>query len=221
MLQLMRPTEGETIMSTNTVTFDKLGGHIPIDKCGRILSPRLWAQLAAEYFDGTANSRQALDDADLLGRYVDARVQYAGWSSSHWAEVYSHLGKKWKAVEVGEPYGGFDDLERAWLDDDVVQVSNLYCDHPVWDEDTNVRFRIWHDTGHVLANKGFDPDGELDLFAIQSLELSPALQAALFSESVYQLAACIALGGFPDVQQCRTPGPVGRLVLQLLQERYK
>lgn len=197
-------------------------------KHGEILSPVLWAKLADEYLNPVheGSNADAQRNARILGEYVDQQVHTV---QPFW---YRYLGVNWVATVDPEPYDGLaamsDDYNRAARDrKHEVLVSSQYCDHPVWSEETNVRFRVWHDTGHVLSGNGFDVDGELRLFAAQArtmLETGPNgqyvstkyLVDALFSESVYQLAACVHLDGFPDQQYVRTPGPVGRLVLQLL-----
>jgi len=190
-------------------------------KCGDILGATVWAELANEYLEGT--SLTGVANAQRLATFLDHQVETV---QPYW---FKHLGVAWVATINPEPYADLEAMSVDYLEADrhhnsEVLVSSCYCDHPVWTEEQNLKFRVWHDTGHVLSGLGFDPDGELRLFAKQArafqgnrdLERAEELVAALFSESVYQLAACIALGGFPDRQFVRGPGPVGRAVLATL-----
>lgn len=177
-----------------------------------ILTPTIWSALAAEYLSEPAlPSIKAWLNARHLGDYIAGEV-----AELDNARRLTFEATHWFPVQNSEPYSDLDSMRRAWRDDAVVQVSDLYHDHPVWDRVDNLRFRVWHDTGHILTGNDFTPDGELTLFAHQARQLDERCAEALFSESVYQLAACIHLGAFPDVQHVRTPGPVGRHVLGLL-----
>lgn len=202
--------------------------EIPVEKAGTILSPVLWAALGDEYLralgDGVYQDPVAVSNAQLLGFYVDQVVEYRGKSAG--TGTYHHAGAWWAETDDAEPYADLDEMARSWAVTRT-KVSNQHCDHPVWSVALNVKFRIWHDTHHVTTGHGFDPDGELRVFARQAEELlsnrldfssaDVAAQVdALFCESVYQLAACITLDGFPEVQAVRTPGRVGRRVLELL-----
>jgi hypothetical protein len=193
------------------------------------LSDETWKGLSDEYLYGwstigwveidTANA-----NAHQLAEYLARKVEYTSWRSTpDWdAEGLSFLGIPWSPVDNSEPYEGLEDLTAAHQIADAtgrpVHVSDCYHDHPVFTREDNLRFRVWHDTGHILSHLGFDRGSELELFVTQAsfLKHEPngrALVDALFSESVYQLAASVVLGTFPDVQHVRTPGPVGRALL--------
>lgn len=202
----------------------------PVDKAGTILSPAIWDALAHEYLRAVGDTHQdlvAVSNAQSLGDYVDLQVEGGERphpNSGDSTFEYRHAGAWWCESRDPEPYADLDELARAWAVTTVF-VSNQYCDHPVWSVRQNVKFRIWHDTHHVVTRNGFDPDGELRVFAHAAKELdgecwddTGALIDALFCESVYQLAACLHLGGFPDRQAVRTPGRAGRRVLELLLE---
>jgi hypothetical protein len=199
---------------------------------GSLLGPEVWAALAAEYLDGAheaddlAGHRLDADGAARrLGRYVRAQVDRDERGQVRDAYLYGlndpvrfmRFDTAWTPV-AGQPYDGLEDLSLAVVSGSA-NVSTDYCDHPVWDLDTNLRFRIWHDTAHVEHRLGFGADDELRLFGVQAHEVAGAGQAvvdALFCESVYQLAAFVHLGSYPDVQYVRTLGPVGRAVRDLL-----
>lgn len=193
-------------------------------KTGEVLTQLVWEKLADEYLKprGWANAAEELRaerNACGLASYVDEAVRETSTG-------YLYHDVLWAETVNPEPYDGLQSLTAALVavvngELPSVLVSNQYCNHPVWTQGQNVKFRVWHDTHHVTGQYGFDPDGELRLFAAQARRLlvhpfGEELVDALFSESVYQLAACIALDGFPDEQFVRTPGPVGRQVLRLL-----
>ena len=198
----------------------------PVDKAGAILSPAIWDALAGEYLAALENQLPtwaAACNARLLAEHVDREVLTV---RPHW---FRYRGVNWVESYDPEPYADLDAMEDAWLaaradQHREVLVSGEYCDsHPVFTHEQNVKFRVWHDTSHVAQLAGFDPDGELRVFVAQAQNLhrttrsfAPPLVEALFCESVYQLAACLHLGGFPDRQTVRTYGPVGRAVCELL-----
>jgi hypothetical protein len=199
---------------------------------GSLLGPEVWAALAAEYLTDPVGlpghaaelrERAARHQARRLGRYVRAQVdQVVVTIADADAEIppaYGYRGACWTPV-AGQPYDGLEDLSLAVVSGSA-NVSTDYCAHPVWDLDTNLRFRIWHDTAHVEHRLGFGTDDELRLFGVQAHEVSAAEVFgaevdALFCESVYQLAAFVHLGSYPDVQYVRTLGPVGLAVRDLL-----
>lgn len=186
------------------------------------LSNDTWSRLSTEYLTGGHwdNQSRATANAYDLSQYVCQQVLYA--RSPNGVESLHYLDIKWVPVNNPEPYDGLESLEEAIYQQGCdtrkpVQVSDCYHDHPVFTRIGNLCFRVWHDTGHYLRRKGFDPTGELELFVQQAQTFGSAnnraLVDALFSESVYQLAACVSLGGFPDEQHVRTPGPVARALL--------
>lgn len=176
---------------------------------GSILGRDVWQRLADEYLIGAHSAPlDAEDDARLLAWHVAGLVDRTGDLS------YRFDGVDWLAAP-GQPYDGLADLKVDVLDGRAT-VSTDYCDHPVWSFDDNFRFRIWHDTAHVRSGLGFGQDDELRLFAYQAQGLGRYEVDALFCESVYQLAAALTLGGYPDTQYVRTLGPTGRAVRDLL-----
>lgn len=176
---------------------------------GTILGNALWAALADEYLNGPEVDQEGWVNATLLALYINSEVRTHPLGLSYEDVLWIPTGDP-------EPYPDMPAMRRDWVADGIVFVSNQHCDHPVWSVATNVAFRVWHDTGHIKEGLGFSVDDELRLFGRQARHLPPQEADALFSESVYQLAACVALGGFPDVQHARSLGPTGRAVRDLL-----
>ena len=182
---------------------------------GSLLGPITWAELAEEYL-APSPRRPAAFAARSLGAFLASEVRTVGPGRFHY-------GATW-ATTSGQPYDDLADLsadyQRSLCTGEPVLVSTDHCDHPVWSEVTNVRFRIWHDTAHVAHGLGFGVDDELQLFALQAADGDAGLTAdqvdALFCESVYQLSTYVHLGEYPPIQRVRTPGPVGRAVRDLL-----
>jgi len=182
------------------------------------LPTEMVAALAAEYLAGPSDDR-ALTAACLLGDHL--RSHSGTWEVEDESGALYILSESphrvWAPTLNSEPYVDFDEMAAADLAGDDLLVSDLFHDHPVFDRVDNLIFRAWHDGGHLDHGLGFEPGDELALFWLQARQFTgPAtaeLVAALFSESVYQLAACMFLGGFPDVQVVRTPGPVARQLL--------
>jgi hypothetical protein len=186
------------------------------------LSDQTWKGLSNEYLYGWstigwAEIDTAKDNAHQLAEHLTALVDYEP-RRPFTEEHLQYTGLTWIPVDYSEPYEGLADLQSDIVAGRVLLVSDLYHDHPVFLRTDNLRFRVWHDTGHALANLDFSRGDELQLFVRQAQDLKGlpngrALVDALFSESVYQLAASVVLGTFPDVQHVRTPGPVGRALL--------
>jgi hypothetical protein len=188
---------------------------------GSLLGAEVWQRLADEYLLG---ARSNVPGVEALGDYVDSQVErwVVGGDAPH--VEYWCSGTFWDPVP-GQPYDGLDDLSADVLAGSAL-VSTDYCDHPVWSQDTNVRFRIWHDTAHVRHGLGFGVDDEVRLWVHQAREIDRLLPVgagagrvidALFCESIYQLAAFIAGGGrYPDEQYVVAAGPVGKQVQHLL-----
>jgi hypothetical protein len=184
------------------------------------LSDSTWRALSHEYLDGHPRDDQhrAIDNADRLADFVSRQTEVVTdvGGDAITAIYAAYSGVRWVPVDNSEPYADFDALRTARRLGSPLEVSDLYHDHPVFSREENLRFRVWHDTAHLDCNLGFSADEELDLFRLQAQRFPAGrteLVDALFSESVYQLAAAKVLGTFPDKQFVRTPGPVGRAVL--------
>lgn len=95
-----------------------------------------------------------------------------------------------------EPYASSIE-QSADIGRGVFYVSRAFCTHPVWTVSQNVDFRIAHDIlGHHAIGGGFDRAGEIAVYRY-SLGVVPAeFHAALFTESIGQLAYAVASGDF-------------------------
>jgi len=188
-----------------------------------MLSNATWQALAAEYnkaLRGAADGYlgiESVTNAEALADYVGERTRTI---TEDGVTLVWCLGRAsvWEAVEDDTPYVDFEAMVTAY-DESIVtplklQVSDLWHDHPVFSRDDNLRFRVWHDTAHIDHGLSFTADDEVELFRAQAAGIgSQAVRDALFCESVYQLAAAHVAGKYPDRQVVRTPGPVGRALL--------
>mgnify|MGYP001588080430 CR=1 FL=1 len=96
-----------------------------------------------------------------------------------------------------EPYGTAAE-QAADLRRGLFLVTSAYSEHPVWNVETNVAFRICHDIdGHGKVGRAFDPDGEVEAYRATLEHLPTPLRPVVFCESIGQLAATIANGRFP------------------------
>ena len=104
-------------------------------------------------------------------------------------------------VSVDDPYISSEDQSKDILAGRFM-VSSLNCDHPIFSQEENISFRIWHDVvGHHEIRGGFDTDGELDVLRY-SLQHSPtAFRGVLLVETLSQLAFAHINNGFGD-QKC-------------------
>ena len=157
------------------------------------------------------------DDRNVLAGYYNnlpesadgaSDVHRAAWSSlivestAHAKTIRESLRIKIDYVEF-EPYTS----ARAMcvdLDGDVMKVSTLNLEHPIWTPNQNLEFRIAHDVmGHWGMGAGecnpFSFVGEMAAYVRQSASLlSPAACDALFTEVVGQAAVRGATGKFPS-----------------------
>jgi hypothetical protein len=187
------------------------------------ISPETWANLANEYLAPEArNSPVAQDNGEKLCAYVAKRISVrVGHSFVHNGGDFTlgyPNGPRWVPVANDTPYSDFDQMLNAWTAGEVMQVSDLHHDHPVFGRLDNLRFRVWHDTEHVVSRVGFSTGEEVAVFIMSARQIlnetnNQAVVDALFCESIYQLAAFETLGSYPDEQYVRTPGPAARALL--------
>lgn len=203
-----------------------------------------WAALAAEYLPRPGELLdEELPGPwyDLLAVGVYPNVELAG----HGPEQITVTTYRWAnypvvwgaSVEADDVITGFDDLQdivrqhATWGSWRLrhragahVPLSDLHHDHPVFSRNDNLAFRAWHDTAHLRHGLSFSALDELCLFGRQAVEVLDGDDVArrrravdaLFCESVYQLAAAVTLGTYPDRQYCRPVGPVGAVVRDVL-----
>ena len=112
-------------------------------------------------------------------------------------------------VANADPYKTAVDMFQA-IELNRFQVSNLFCEHPLWTPAENIAFRIVHDRyGHYGLSgdnkSGFSWHGELAAYESQSRFHSPIAQRALFTEIVGQTACFSLTGEFPDQKAILLP----------------
>lgn len=191
-----------------------------------LFDPHLWADLAQEYLVqlGMGLSDQArLNGMELMAHVKrSTRMDFIdGYGSIYVRGGRGVVQSTWLPVADAEPYADFAAMRAAFeADRGGMLVSSEYCDdHPVFSPEVNQRFRAWHDAGHLAYGFGFSPNDEIRLFqrnlwAAEAAHpakpgMSHGAQLALFSESIYQLAASVVLGDFPPTQTVAELGPVG------------
>jgi hypothetical protein len=202
------------------------------DKSNDVFSPAVWRALAAEYlvWNGVGYlDNQARRDAYKLLDHVKGYAFPYGTPSIGAVECPGNVGVAptvWYPVPDADPYKDFADMDARYMQANRhMFVSDEYCDdHPVFSHSDNVLFRAWHDAGHLAYGLGFSANDEVELFTLSASKadrsgyvMAEGARRALFSESIYQLAAAHVLGGFPDRQTVAPLGPVGtRVYLELL-----
>jgi hypothetical protein len=175
--------------------------------------------LADEYLNGHDDDwAQARFDSVELARHVADMVV---WRPTY--DRFECAGVTWVPVDEDTPYADFAEMSsaayRAYFrraEGYRMQVSAMHMAHPVFTRRANLAFRVWHDTAHLQHGLGFDVADEVELFVRQCDELGPRARCALFGESIYQLAAYVANGEYPDVQYVRTPGPVASELIAMM-----
>ena len=195
------------------------------DETNDVFSPAVWRALAAEYLVQLGVGylwQQARRDAYQLLDHVKGYAFPYGSPSLGAVQCVGNVGVAptvWYPVPDAEPYSSFADMDARYLQANRhMFVSDEYCDdHPVFSHDENVLFRAWHDAGHLAHGLGFSANEEVELFRRSATQadrdgvvMAPGARRALFSESVYQLAAAHVLGDFPSTQTVAPLGPVGQ-----------
>lgn len=182
-------------------------------------TPNVWALLAEEYLVqlgvgvlSAAARRDSLELADVVARATEARpfggvMRINVYGNGNLAPASS----VWSPVADANPYDSFEEMARAHASAPFeMRVSSLFADsHPTSSGSMTEAFRAWHDDEHLAHGLGFSPNDEVALFALQAVRLGPGAARALFSESVYQLAAQVTLGDYPPTQTVAELGPVG------------
>lgn len=203
------------------------------DSTNDVFSPSVWRALAAEYLVQLGIGRvdrQARLDAFSLLHHVKGYAFSYGDPSRGIVQCPGNVGVAptvWFPVPDDEPYSSFEDMDARYLTaNEHMFVSDEHCDdHPVFSHSDNVMFRAWHDAGHLAHQLGFSANDEVELFRRSATQadrdgriMTRAAARALFSESVYQLAAAHVLGDFPATQTVAALGPVGRRIFDELVE---
>ena len=201
------------------------------DRSNDVFSPAVWRALAAEYLvqlDGGLSVVARRDSLELI-KHVEEYAFSWGSPSLGAVQCVGNVGVApsiWYPVPDADPYRDFADMEARYRKggDRHMMVSGEFCDdHPVFLPRNNVMFRAWHDAGHLAHGLGFSANEEVELFRRSATQadrdgvvMAPGARRALFSESVYQLAAAHVLGDFPATQTVAALGPVGQRLFDVL-----
>lgn len=121
--------------------------------------------------------------ADQINREYDTLIKYRAFPLI-------------ELVQASEPYKDLHEMRNDYLQRHL-KVSELHCEHPVFDKKTNIRFRILHDIAHCVTHEDFSAQGEYNVFVHQSHGLPQELQHALYTEIVIQASYKIHRGHFP------------------------
>lgn len=127
--------------------------------------------------------------------------------------LYQHVCSKGLAIEKTpfEPYASFsdmcDDLQRGRF-----RRTTDEDPHPLWDPETQWRFRVVHDYFHVVSGLDFTVEGELAICHQHLRVMDRAAWPALVTEIYGQAAYSMVYGAYaqPKVFLSTIQPPEGR-----------
>lgn len=138
------------------------------------------------------------------------------WINHEYQSILSQ-GLEVELTEKADSYADSSALFEDIAQNNHVFIFSLYNEHPLWDEQTNQKFRAVHDYKHHFesgrSSLGFSLHGEFeayqkaknDLFtylwkheSVPTLELYPTFDKILFSEIVLQAAVRHYTGEFAE-----------------------
>lgn len=94
-----------------------------------------------------------------------------------------------QVVPDPEPYKTAEQLSKDVKKSGRLKVSRAGAEHPVWNEQQVIAYRICHDVfGYVASGAGWDWPGENEAFAYHVQLVPEEAQKALFTESIAQTA---------------------------------
>jgi len=155
------------------------------------------------------NPSMPLRDADIgTAAAYDALPDFDANAVPAWDALALAVSKKFDDVVAtglriervtGQPYMTAEEM-AADIRQGVMRVTTDNSDHPIWDIDTNWKFRAWHDyEHHYLHGNDFSLDGEWRAYQVASNSIAdPMARKALLTEIYGQAASAVANGGvFP------------------------
>jgi hypothetical protein len=99
------------------------------------------------------------------------------------------------------PYKSSKEMIQRVRDEGVLLISTADAEHPIFDAETNAKFRTVHDFGgHVQRKVPFSYTGELKAYNAHVKMIPPAAVPAMFSEVVGQIS-CFYLNGKSNCPQ--------------------
>lgn len=97
----------------------------------------------------------------------------------------------------GQPYATAQALHNVFNTRQLL-ISTDFNFHPLWDEETNLRFRAVHDYyGHILTGFDFTLEGELNAYLTCARLHTDSAKHALFTEVYVQALWHEVYGEFP------------------------
>ena len=135
--------------------------------------------------------------AKLVGEaYMEAPMEDAAAESSYRALgdfVNKFFDRIVGVVDVEfvdyHPYTSSRQMVRRIQEEGVLLISTADAEHPVFDAETNAKFRTFHDFGgHVQKRVAFSLTGELKAYNTHVKMVPPAAVPALFTEVIGQIS---------------------------------
>lgn len=110
-----------------------------------------------------------------------------------------------------DPYKDDEDLRNQVKDTKILKIWQGGTTHPIFDHETNLKFRAVHDyMAHIqpIGHKGtgFDMKGEIQAYNAHIKTVPPAAAGALFTEVIGQASFFINNGYFPEQKIATLPG---------------
>jgi hypothetical protein len=99
------------------------------------------------------------------------------------------------------PYKSSKEMIQRVKDEGVILISTADAEHPIFDAETNAKFRAVHDFGgHIQKKVPFSYLGELKAYNAHIKMIPPAAIPAMFSEVVGQIS-CFYVNGKKNCPQ--------------------
>lgn len=151
----------------------------------------LYGKLVAEaYGKAPAFEASAVNSFKVLKPFVD--------------NMFDKVQSKVKVEFVDDdPYENDEDMRRKVKKTGVLKIWRGGTTHPIFDPETNIKFRAVHDyMAHIQANKfkgtNFTLKGEIQAFNAHAKTVPPEGIPALFTEVVGQASFFLNYGFFPE-----------------------
>lgn len=141
-------------------------------------------QLLAAYYKANKHQDVSETTLSLLKSFVETE--------------YSKIPFAIKYVNY-DPYNNFTEMLEGLLKDNYLKISMLNNESPIFDCETNLKFRAIHDYHHLICHAEFNFYGEYATFEyISALTDNDIIKQILFSEIVLQAAYALVYGEFGE-----------------------
>jgi len=143
-----------------------------------------------------------------VAQAYDALPEFDAAAVPAWEALAREVDRKFEEVAAtglriervtGQPYQTAEEM-AADIRRGVMKVTIDNSEHPLWDVETNWKFRVWHDyEHHFLHGNDFSLDGEWRAYQVASNAVAdPLARKALLTEVYGQAASAVANSGmFP------------------------